>query len=59
MAGDWTQTWRQATVTGNREAGRGCRLLRVAMVLERQAPVSDSPQDMMSCGVPAATTAPP
>ncbi len=24
---DWTQVWRQATVTGNREVGRGCRLL--------------------------------
>jgi len=24
---DWTQLWREATVTGNREVGRGCRLL--------------------------------
>jgi len=24
---EWTQAWRQATVTGNREVGRGCRLL--------------------------------
>jgi ferredoxin-NADP reductase len=27
MSGEWTQVWRQATVTGNRESGRGCRLL--------------------------------
>lgn len=27
MGGDWTQTWREAAVTGNREVGRGCRLL--------------------------------
>ena len=27
MTEDWTQVWRQATVTGNREVGRGCRLL--------------------------------
>ena len=31
MSGDWTQTWRQAAVTGNREAGRGCRLLRLEL----------------------------
>ena len=31
MGGDWTQAWRQAAVTGNREAGRGCRLLRLEL----------------------------
>ena len=29
MSEDWTQIWRQATVVGNREAGRGCRLLHL------------------------------
>ena len=28
---DWTQTWRLATVTGNREAGCGCRLLELEL----------------------------
>jgi ferredoxin-NADP reductase len=28
---DWTQIWRQALVTGNREVGRGCRLLQLEL----------------------------
>ena len=31
MAGDWTQAWRQASVTGNREAGHRSRLLRLEL----------------------------
>jgi len=31
MSEDWTQAWRQAAVTGNREVGRGCRLLQLAL----------------------------
>jgi len=31
MSDDWTQVWRQATVTGNREVGRGCRLLELEL----------------------------
>ena len=31
MSDDWTQVWRQATVTGNREVGRGCRLLQLEL----------------------------
>jgi len=31
VAADWTQAWREAAVTGNREAGRGCRLLRLEL----------------------------
>jgi ferredoxin-NADP reductase len=31
MSTDWTQAWRDVTVTGNREAGRGCRLLRIGV----------------------------
>jgi ferredoxin-NADP reductase len=31
MTDDWTQTWRQATVTGNREVGSGSRLLQLVL----------------------------
>ena len=31
MGDDWTQTWREAAVTGNREVGRGCRLLSLEL----------------------------
>jgi NAD(P)H-flavin reductase len=30
MGTDWTEAWRNVEVTENREAGRGCRLLRLA-----------------------------
>jgi len=31
MVDDWTQAWREAAVTGNREVGRGCRLLSLEL----------------------------
>jgi len=31
MAEEWTQAWRGAEVSGNREAGRGCRLLHLTV----------------------------
>ena len=31
MTEDWTQAWREAVVAEGREAGRGCRLLRLVL----------------------------
>lgn len=31
MGTEWTETWRQVELTGNREAGRGCRLITLAV----------------------------